>query len=48
MGQRDAFHVDAISNTEHSLDVKIPPKIAKAGGQFTLSIGKVMSLTKRL
>lgn len=39
VGQKDVQHVADITNTKHSLNVKIPPKIAKAGGQFTLSIG---------
>lgn len=31
--------MEEITDTKHSLDIKIPPKIAKSGGQFTLSIG---------
>jgi nucleoporin POM152 len=40
VGQKEVYTAESISETKHSLDVKIPPKIAKSGGSFTLSIGR--------
>lgn len=39
VGEKDVITVNDVRDIKHTLDVTIPPKTAKQGGSFTVSIG---------
>lgn len=47
VGQKNVHTVEGVQDAKTNLDVAIPPKIAKHGGSFTLSLGKLNRVLAR-